>query len=108
MNQENENKKYFITIDLNSIVKNEENQTSSKLTYDPLKVECEYCGSIFDHSHLNSDGEEICGVYNSSDTICQVCGAWDCCEVEYESIENALNRKESIIESKNGNKSTQE
>lgn len=54
--------------------------------YEPLTVACDYCGSTFDHSHLRSDGDDDYW----SEAVCPVCGAGDCCEIEYEAIQDAL------------------
>lgn len=57
--------------------------------YLPTNVTCDSCGESFDHSELRSDesfdGEEE--FY--SDRICPRCGEWDCCEVKYESPQEA-------------------
>ena len=36
--------------------------------------------------------------YAYSDKVCPICGAWDCCEIEYEKIDSALKRKKKIDE----------
>ena len=64
--------------------------------YEPTFVKCTKCGSTFSHEYLESD-EADCGD-NYSSRICPVCGEWDCCEIEYEDIKEALLRK-AIIES---------
>jgi hypothetical protein len=57
--------------------------------YESVDVECTNCKSVFDHELL--EFEEYYG--NFSPFICPHCEAWDCCEVEYEKIEDALKRR---------------
>jgi hypothetical protein len=61
------------------------------------KVKCETCGKAFMSDkflyadNMDNDEERNCGF---SDKVCPYCGKWNCCDIEYESIENALNRKQ--------------
>jgi hypothetical protein len=56
----------------------------------PTDVTCSTCGKTFKHAELKSDsyydGED--DIY--SNTICPVCGAWGCCEVEFERINREM------------------
>ena len=61
--------------------------------YEPTMVKCRYCGAEFDHEELGSDS-----IYNGmedlyDDAVCPECDGWDCCEIEYETIQEALGRK---------------
>lgn len=58
--------------------------------YQDTKVKCETCESIFSHKYLRSEWTYDGGGH--SDTICPVCGDWDCCNIEYETLEKALKR----------------
>jgi len=64
--------------------------------YNPVDVTCNFCGAIFSSNALQSDE-----LYNGdgetySDTVCPECGAFDCCDVEYERI-NAVQNIDSVI-----------
>lgn len=62
--------------------------------YKNKKVQCYSCKSSFDHTNLKSGSDyDDDDFYIANNTICPVCGTWDCCEVEYETIESALKRK---------------
>lgn len=52
--------------------------------YLPTEVECNYCGATFDHSELQSDSCDY------SERICPECGSWDCCDIEFESIDDIM------------------
>lgn len=56
--------------------------------YKNTKVKCKECGNRF----MSNDFKEIeldCGDdYSYTDTGCPNCENWDCCEVEYEKIED--------------------
>ena len=58
--------------------------------YEPTPVTCRNCGQTFPASELEQDsffnGEDDIPVYN----ICPRCQAPECCEVEYEKIEDAV------------------
>lgn len=62
--------------------------------YEPTFVKCEECNATFSHEYLESDVAD-CGD-NYSSQVCPVCGEWDCCEIEYEDIQEALLRKEKL------------
>jgi hypothetical protein len=58
--------------------------------YCKTKVKCNYCGRIFKYDRLNNhhwDGETFLDHY------CPYCEEPECCEIEYEDIEDALKRK---------------
>ena len=59
--------------------------------YEPTVVTCTECGSMFKHEYLESDSSEYDSRFSSE--VCPVCGNWDCCEIEYEDIKDALIRK---------------
>lgn len=63
--------------------------------YKIIKLTCDSCGQQFNSNELKSeDFEDASGdYYSSSDTVCPKCGAWDCCDVSFESIDHALKRK---------------
>jgi len=46
-------------------------------------VECKECHERFDHSELDSDEIDD---DTWSDRVCPKCGAFDCCEIEYEEL----------------------
>lgn len=58
--------------------------------YENTKVKCQYCKSVFLHKYLYSEWTYDGGGH--SDTICPVCDGWGCCNVEYETLEHALER----------------
>jgi hypothetical protein len=60
--------------------------------YEDTLVKCSRCKEEFDHEELEADS--IDDFY--SNTICPKCQKWNCCEVEYESIAEALKRKNVI------------
>jgi len=59
--------------------------------YEDTEVECHTCHARFSYEDLKADaigdgnGDEIW-----SNSICPKCGEWDCCEIEYESIEETM------------------
>ncbi len=57
--------------------------------YEDKQVQCRECDSIFDHLELEYDCE-----YDGaeSNAVCPICEAWNCCDVEYEDIEEAIQR----------------
>ena len=64
--------------------------------YKPVDVTCFACGATFPSDELQSDE-----LYNGegedySNTVCRKCGAFDCCDVEYESI-SAVQNIDSVI-----------
>ncbi len=61
--------------------------------YMPAMVKCTECGAEFDHKELESDSTEDDDYYVTSEAVCPMCGKWDCCEIKYEDIEEALKRK---------------
>ena len=94
-------KKYFIEIDLKTIEKNPD--AGSTFKYYPGKMQVSFETKELPSFFINGencvitehtidwDSDDI-----TSNTICPVCGKWDCCKVEYETIEDAL-KKISII-----------
>jgi len=57
--------------------------------FENIEIRCVTCNKRIFLSDLNFD----CVEDNFSSTICPECSKWDCCELEYETIENALIRK---------------
>lgn len=57
--------------------------------YEDKKVECDNCNSRFNYKSLKYDESSD----NYSYSVCPVCGTWDCVELEYEKIEDALKRR---------------
>lgn len=64
--------------------------------YRRTKVKCSYCDSSFTHDKLKSDSMEDDDHYSHSDKICPVCGEWECCQLEYESLEGILLTKAGL------------
>lgn len=56
--------------------------------YLPTFVECNFCKGKFDFNYLRSSG----GNYDfpEHDNVCPICVSDDCCEIEFQSIEEAL------------------
>ena len=65
--------------------------------YEDTKVTCKDCGASFPYGELQADcvwlGDEEGEAW--SNTICPDCGAWDCVEIEYEYITEALERRKA-------------
>ncbi len=62
------------------------------------EVKCKFCGEDICTDELKSDfankiDQDDNEYFTTSDTVCPKCDEWDCCDVEFESIESALNRK---------------
>lgn len=61
--------------------------------YENIEIKCKVCKNKFTLYELESDciisedGDKIC-----SDTVCPICGSFNCCDIEYEKIEDALKR----------------
>jgi DNA-directed RNA polymerase subunit RPC12/RpoP len=49
----------------------------------PTEVECDECGERFPHTELESDDDDD----GWTDTRCPRCGAWGCCELEFERLD---------------------
>jgi hypothetical protein len=49
----------------------------------PTEVECDECGERFPHAELESDDDDD----GWTDTRCPRCGAWGCCELEFERLD---------------------
>ncbi len=56
-----------------------------------VKVKCNTCGKYCMSNDLKHDYDD--NFYCSSDRVCPSCDEWDCCEIEHETIEQALKRK---------------
>jgi hypothetical protein len=63
-------------------------------TYKDIKIKCDYCKKIFKASELKVDSGD-CGSFSA--TICPKCGQWDCCDIKYENIKEALKRTNIIF-----------
>jgi len=65
--------------------------------YKNIKVKCKECSKSFMSNEFKSfetDGCPTCGCgYGYTYTGCPHCGEWDCCEVKYETVDDALERK---------------
>jgi uncharacterized protein YlzI (FlbEa/FlbD family) len=59
--------------------------------YEPMFVECGSCGAKFNHMYLKEEYEYD----NAYSNVCPACGEYECCEVEYQDIEEAL--KERVV-----------
>lgn len=55
--------------------------------YKPTSLQCSECGAHFNHTELQSDSFWDGDSEYFSDTICPKCGAWNCLDVLYESID---------------------
>ena len=55
--------------------------------YVPTDVRCSSCGAAFDHRLLESDAMPTNEGEIYSEVVCPECGAWDCCEVEFEELD---------------------
>lgn len=62
--------------------------------YLPTQVACSECNSIFSHDKLTCD----CFDDDFSDEVCPVCGAWNCCDIEYQSIDEAIKEAGKFLE----------
>ena len=63
--------------------------------YEIVDVICKECGHIFKSNcfvELDNDLDEY---FESTQTGCPKCGAFDCCEIEYEKIDDVLIRKKN-------------
>lgn len=60
-------------------------------SYEPTMVQCDECHDEFIHTELKKEsglwGEGDYEKAVESDTVCPKCGAWDCCELEFESVD---------------------
>ncbi len=57
--------------------------------YEKHDVQCDACGAIFDHGELTE--ADLDDYY--SDAACPKCGEPECCDITYEDIDDALERK---------------
>lgn len=58
--------------------------------YERIALQCEECDAIFSSDFLQTDDCFNNGFTN--DRVCPYCGVWDCCNVEWETLEEALQR----------------
>jgi hypothetical protein len=73
---------YDLKTDYNNIKLNHEPLPRYNYVYHNTIIDCYYCEKTITRKELKIDS--INDGY--SDTICPRCGAWDCCELEYEDI----------------------
>ena len=60
-------------------------------SYIPTQVKCDKCGAEFPDIELESDScDDAEGNYTPINNICPKCGKYDCCEIEYERIEDVV------------------
>lgn len=62
--------------------------------YEDINIICSICGESFKLSELEYLENDDDWNYDSTETGCPICLGWDCCEIYYETIENALIRKQ--------------
>jgi Zn finger protein HypA/HybF involved in hydrogenase expression len=60
--------------------------------YEDQVVECRSCNAKFNHYDLESDSNEWGGY---SDKVCPECEGWDCCDIEYEMLNEYKERTKS-------------
>lgn len=53
-------------------------------SYEPAPVTCRECGESFPNQELGSDCAYNGDGEDCSFAVCPRCGAWECCDVEYE------------------------
>ena len=62
--------------------------------YEDTEVKCSRCKHKFSHEDFESDSRDYYDGYDEniefSDTCCPNCGKWDCCEIEYEEINDVM------------------
>jgi len=58
--------------------------------YEKTEVQCEHCEKCFSYTQLGSDCyyDDQGEIYD--DSICPKCGAWYCCDVEFQRVEDVL------------------
>lgn len=61
-------------------------------SYESIAVQCKNCGSEIMSDELRSDESYDGEIERYSTEVCPVCGQFDCCQIEYESIESSLER----------------
>jgi hypothetical protein len=57
-----------------------------------IQVQCEECGAEFSYRDLKADAMGYGDDEIWSNAICPECGHWDCCELEYEKLEDVLEK----------------
>lgn len=61
-------------------------------SYEKTNVECDYCKAVFDFSELSDTwGDDYDGGEYFVENICPKCKEGQCCEIEFEKIEEAIN-----------------
>ncbi len=65
--------------------------------YENITLKCDSCNREFDSIDIKS--EEVWDGENEfySDRVCPYCNSFDCCEIDYETIEEALKRLELLV-----------
>ena len=62
--------------------------------YEDTPVECDNCHEKFSYKELEADAmQDGDGEETWSNWICPKCGEWDCCELEFESVESVLKKE---------------
>ena len=72
-------------------------EPSHLVSYKPTDVKCNHCGSVFDYKELKED----CGYDGDGDdypicNICPRCGEPECCELDFENVDEFLKRTKRI------------
>jgi len=60
-------------------------------THIDQSIECSSCHSQFPYQQLKSDAISLGCDEAWSNTICPVCGNWDCCDISFEHVDHAGN-----------------
>jgi hypothetical protein len=60
--------------------------------YEAVDITCSSCGATFPSNELQSDEIYDGETEHYSTEVCPKCGAFDCCDVEYEKINDALQK----------------
>lgn len=80
----------FSTFDRDVLYGQGQFKTRPTVKYKPTQVECCECHKEFLHTELTKDkavwGDGDYQRNVESDTVCPRCGAWDCCELEFEQL----------------------
>lgn len=89
----NENIKFSVNHNVETIYHQPEREYF--YSYLDTKVKCEHCSEEFSHKELMDDEvyDSVDDEYYFTTNVCPACGAAHCCDFSYETINQALERK---------------
>jgi hypothetical protein len=64
--------------------------------YMNVKLKCKFCKATIMSADLKEEDNDDDDAYAYSEKVCPKCGEWECVDIEYENINDALRRRDKI------------